>query len=459
MKTLILGPLLFLIFLFLPTPLSEVQHSLAAIMLWVVVWWVHPVIPLTVTGLIGVSLVTILGVAPWSEALKGFSNPVIYLFMGGFFLARAMHVQEVDVWIARKCLAMKVIRGNPQRVFIAVTLLTAFFSSIISNTATTAMFIPIALSLFTYLQIKEGSPSFKLLLLIPYAATIGGIGTPIGSPPNVIALSLMETMTGIRVSFLEWMAMMIPIMMICLMGLFLIFRKELKDLPTSGLNQMAPPDPLNKSQKRLLILLSSTVLLWMLPGFVELSLGSNHHLTLFIIKRMPESMIAIFMSSMLFIIPGKEKEKLLLWKDAQHIDWGVLLLFGSAISLGQLMFETGLISKVGASLPFSSLPFAMALLLITTITLFSTEIVTNSASANLLVPLVITTAPFSDNPKQGVLCVALACSMAFMMPVGTPPNAIAYGTGKLQLSWLLHKGIYLNVICLLTIWGMGYFIF
>jgi solute carrier family 13 (sodium-dependent dicarboxylate transporter), member 2/3/5 len=459
MKWLLSGPLAFLLMLLIPFELTPEQHKLAAIMSWVVVWWIHPIVPLTVTGLIGVSLVTLLGVAPWSEALKGFSNPVIYLFMGGFFLARAMHIQKVDVWMAQKCLSLKIIAGNPRRVIIAITLLTAFFSTIISNTATTAMFIPIALSLFTFLNIKEGSPSFKLLLLIPYAATIGGIGTPIGSPPNVIALSLLEAMTGIRVTFLEWTIKMMPIMLLSLGVLLIIFRKELKQLPSSGMAQVDPPSSLTAPQKGLLTVLSLTILLWMMPGFSDLFLGSQHPVTSFLLKRLPESMVAILMSSSLFILPGADRGKLLSWEEAQHIDWGVLLLFGAAISLGQLTFETGLASVVGNALPFSQVPLSLALLMITAITLFSTEIVTNSAAANLLIPLAITTAPMSRYPLMSVLCVALACSMAFMMPVGTPPNAIAFGSGKVKFKWMIEKGFWLNVSCLFLIWSLGMVLF
>jgi solute carrier family 13 (sodium-dependent dicarboxylate transporter), member 2/3/5 len=453
------GPLLFGLMLLISTPLDETQQRLAAVMLWVVSWWLHPTLPLSVTGLIGVSLTTLMGVATFPEALKGFSNPVIYLFMGGFFLARALHVEGLDVWIAQRCLAMKIIAGNPRRVLIALALITAMFSTILSNTATTAMFIPIALSIFTHLEINEEQPTFKLLMLIPYSATIGGIATPIGSPPNVIALGLMETMTGIRIGFLEWMLMMVPIMLVALAGLFLMFRQELLLMPAQGLKAVKLPPPLLPSQKRLLSLLSVTVSLWVVPGLIELALGGKHPFSLLLQQRLPEGMVAILLGSALFVVPGRNQKPLMSWSDAQMIDWGVLLLFGAAISLGGLMFSTGLAARVGASLPFEAMPYLVGLLLITGITLFSTEIVTNSATANLLIPLVITTAPFSANPLVAVLCVTLACSMAFMMPVGTPPNAIAFGTGKLRLEWMIRKGFWLNIICLLTIWGLGQFIF
>src|SRR5690606_11642051 len=175
--------------------------------------------------------------------------------------------------------------------------------------------------------------------------------------------------------------------------------------------------------------------------------------------RFPESTVALLGSCALFFVPANNGQMLLNWKEAAKIDCGTLLLFGSGISLGQMMFSTGLTESLGNQLPFNQMPFALALLLLVFVTIFATELMSNTAAANLLIPLVISTAPFNEYPVVSVMSVCLASSMAFMLPVGTPPNAIIFGTGKVQLSWMLRKGIWLNLICLSLIWLLGQWLF
>lgn len=452
---LVLGPVLFLILVSIPTGLTLPQQHLAAVMALVVCWWLGGSVPLPVTGLLGVSLATILGISNFEGALRGFANPVIFLFMGGFFLARAMHVHELDLWIARKALSFKFVGGHPVRILIAISLLAAFLSSFLSNTATTAMFVPIALSLFTHLNVDEDHPSFILLLMVAYAATIGGITTPLGSPPNVIALSFLDKLGGIQIGFLDWVLKMLPLTLFTLGGLFLVFWRELKLLPAPVSTEVVAAPALTSAQKRLSFILLSAVFLWILPGVFQLILGAEHELSIFLQKRLPEAVVAILMSSFLFIFPRSPGVALLTWNEARDIDWGTLLLFGSGISLGLMMFDTGLATLLGEALPFDRMPFAFSLLLIAGITLFATELVSNTATANLLIPLALTTSPFKENPMVPVLAIALSSNMAFMLPVGTPPNAIVFGTGKVKLSWMMSKGIQLNIICLMGIWVWG----
>lgn len=455
---LLIGPSLFGIFLFIPTQLNSIQQAMGAIMLWVVAWWLNPKLPLPVTGLIGVSLTVLLGVAPFPHALKGYASPVIFLFMGGFFIAQAMRVHQLDLWVAQKCLTVKWVGGAPLRVFIMISVLATLFSMIISNTATTAMFIPIVIGVLNKLEVKSGPETYKLLLMVAYATTIGGIGTPIGSPPNVIGISLLESMTDVHITFLDWFLKMIPLVVLALGGLFLVFWKELKLLPNTK-QHMSPPTALTKDQVKLSFIVCITIFLWIFPGLIQLFLGRNHPYALEVQQHLPEGMVAIAMSSVLFFIPSKKNDKLLIWEDAKKIDWGVLLLFGSGISLGQMMFDTGLTQILGAQLPFGEIPYALALLLLIFVTLFSTELVSNTATANLLVPLIISTPPFNEAPLVPVLSVCIASSMAFMLPVGTPPSAIVFGSGKIKLSWMLQKGLMLNLTCMTLIWILSLFYF
>jgi len=430
------------------------EQKLLAIMSLVVPWWLGAVIPLPVTGIIGVCLSTLLGVTKFDGALRGFGNPVVYLFMGGFLLAEAMRVHRLDLWIAHRSLNSKMIQGSSRRILLMICLLAAVFSSFLSNTATTAMFIPIAFSIFSELKVDEEHPSFSLLLMVAYAATLGGVITPLGSPPNAIALSFLDKLAGTKIGFLDWMMKMIPLAIVTLGGLWFVFRKELSLLPDCPM-EASPNPPLNQNQKRLIAVLLGAVFLWVTPGVFQLVLGVEHPVSLLLSRNLPEGVVALLMSSLLFLIPDDSGKKLLEWKDAQRIDWGTLLLFGSGISLGLLMFETGLAERVGRSLPFESLGLFPSLCLISFLTLFATELVSNTATANLLIPLALTTSPFKEHPLPSALMIALSANMAFMLPVGTPPNAIVFGTGKVKLEWMIRKGFMMNLICLLGIWGWG----
>lgn len=453
-----LGPALFLLSFFLPLPLSREQQLLAGTMLLTISWWLSPAIPLAVTGLIAVCLCVLTGVTTFPEALSGFSNPVIFLFMGGFFMALALHHQKLDAWIAQKCLASSVVAGKSRRVMIMTVILTALFSAFLSNTATTAMFMPIGLSLLTHLNIDRKHPSASVLLMIAYAATIGGIATPIGTPPNVLAISLLDKLVGVKIGFLPWMVLMVPTTLLVLGGLLLIFRKELRALPDHSDN-ILPPPPLTPEQKRVFGVLLLAMFLWILPSALTLILGKDHATAKLVTERLPEGLVGLFVGTLLFFIPDTKRSTLLTWEKALHIDWGTLLLFGSGISLGEIVFKSKLAEVIGNSLPFSAMPLAGGLLLLTFLTVFGSEFVSNTAIANLLIPLTVATPPFNQNPLVPVLAVTLGSSLAFMMPVGTPPNAIVYGTGLIRLKDMLIKGCLLNILSIAVIWFMSLFYF
>ncbi len=452
------GPILFILVLALPLPLESSQKNLAAVMALTISWWLAPKIALPVTGLIALCLCALLGVASFQDCLKGFSNPVIFLFMGGFFMALAIHAQKVDIWIAERCLSSKLVNGSPKRVMIMVTILTAIFSAFLSNTATAAMFMPIAISLLHHLKIDKGHPSAGLLLMIAYAATIGGIATPIGTPPNVLAISLLENLVGVKIGFLQWMILMLPATFLVMTALIFMFRKELSHLPKkTGL--MKSPPPLNSSQKKVVMVMVMTMVLWILPSLATLSLGAEKEISKLLTSRLPEGMVGLFMGTLLFFIPDGKGKQLLSWDDAHKIDWGTLILFGAGISLGELVFQTKLAAVLGSHLPFATLPIIGGLLLLISLTVFGSEMVSNTAIANLLIPLTVATPPFSESPIIPVLAVALGSSLAFMMPVGTPPNAIAFGTGMIPLKVMLKKGLCLNIVSIGTILLLSLFYF
>jgi len=466
-----LGPLLFIAAYSAPFfPQNPRAHALLAVFLLVVCWWVTECIPIPITALLIPVLITAFNIASIKEAFAPFANPIIMLFLGGFVLARAMCVHALDQKLAFSILSRKSIGLKKPRVLFALGLTSLILSMWISNTATTAMMFPIALGVLDALYAKKeqaGSSAFRvvLLLALAYAASIGGIGTPIGSPPNLIAIGMLENLADYRVTFFQWMligsSILVP--MFFFMCLYMKFRSRpvLKDdrpADWSIPDREQHSGPLNRAQKNVLAAFSVTVILWMLPGFVSIIWGRSAPLFLWLRSHLPESAAAIIGATLLFLLPvdlSRGKFTLSL-KEAMNIDWGTLLLFGGGLSLGFQMFETGLAGAIGRffiSLGGDSAHAALITLLSVALSVFLTEMTSNTASANMIIPIIIAVAKAASiSPLPPVLGSAMGCSFAFMLPVATPPNAIVYGSGMIPLPQMIRHGFWLNIAGIVLIW-------
>jgi sodium-dependent dicarboxylate transporter 2/3/5 len=453
-----LGPLVFVILLFTnPLELQTSAARLMGIMGMVVVWWLMTDIPLHITGIIGVCISIVMGVEKANTAFSSFSHPLIFLFMGGFFLAKAMEMNGIHKRAAMRMLLLPIVGGNSKRIFIATMIITSVFSMFLSNTATTAIMLPIVAGIIAQLDLEESSESTYYLFLA-YSATIGGLGTPIGSPPNIIAIGFLENIAKISISFIEWMFIGIPIVIVLLVGLCFLglkrinlgdrnidvdfIRKEVKNLGRLG-----------KRDVYILLVILITFIGWLLPGLFAMILGKKHEISLLIKNHLSEAVVVMITTSSLFLFPLKG-DKCLNWKNASTIDWGTLLLFGSGISLGKMMFTTGLAKEVGEAylhlFGTSSLSFFIFCLIVFSITF--TEFASNTASANLLIPIIIVTATKMNlTPVIPVLATALACNLAFSLPVATPPNAIVYGSGKIKLMEMVKWGAVMNAFSTIVV--------
>lgn len=465
-----LGPLLFLGAYFFPILEENPKaHSLLAIFLLVVVFWVTECIPIPITALLVPVLITAFGVAPVKDAFAPFANPIIMLFLGSFILARAMSVHGLDQKLAYSILSLKSIARKKSRILLAFGLTTSFLSLWISNTATTAMMYPIALGVLATFNSrkKENSAStfgLVLLLMIAYSASVGGIGTPIGSPPNLIAIGMLEELADYRMTFFQWMVIgfLILIPMFLFLFLFMKFKVkrdsstfQMKDSFSAEIKKGAKG--LTRPQKNVLIAFSITVLLWTTPGFVSLFWGKKAPLFLWLHSYFPESAAAIIGASLLFLLPVnlKRGQFTLTLKEALRIDWGTLLLFGGGLSLGIQMFNTRLADIISKTIisPGASVSLTLITLLSVTLSVFLTEVTSNTASANMLVPIIIAISnAASINPLPPVLGCAFGCSFAFMLPVATPPNAIIYGSRVVPLTKMIKFGFWLNIAGIIIIW-------
>lgn len=435
------------------------MNELAGIMIWVIWWWLFTEIPLHVTGLIGVCLAVLFGVEGVSKAFSSFSNPLIFLFMGGFFIAKAMEVNNFHKRVALTVLTHKTISGRPFQVVIALMLITCFFSMWISNTATISIILPITLGVLAEFNITRDKKEM-ILIFMAYSATIGGLGTPIGSPPNMIAIGMLQSLSKIQINFFDWMKFGIPIV-VAAMGIliYLVKKKaglnEDEKIDTSfASSQLKDLGALTLKEKNIIFVLFFTVAGWLLPSLIGLILGRDHQVYLWLNSHLPESVVVVLMTMFLFIFPLGKENNTLNWEQAVKIDWGTLLLFGAGISLGKMMFDTGLAKFVGdfflEAFTINSPYIFVFGLIIFSITF--TEFASNTASANLLIPVVIiASAKFNMLPTIPALATAIGCNLAFTLPVATPPNAIVYGTGLVKLNSLIRYGALMNLLCSIVI--------
>ncbi len=474
---LILGPSFFLLAYFLPLlPDNPKAHDLLAVFLLVVIWWVTECIPIPITALLIPVFLTVFRICSVTEAFAPFSNPIIMLFLGSFVLARGMCVHGLDQRLALSVLSFRAIENKKTRILFSLGLVSLFLSLWISNTATTAMMYPIALGFFESVSNdkdnKKGSPfSVILLLTLAYSASIGGIGTPIGSPPNLIAIGMLEKLANYRVTFFQWMVIGFLILIPMYLVLFILMRWKLKREKIDAVKETIAfsstrriDAPLSKAQKNVLFAFSITVFLWVFPGFISLFWGREAPLSLWLHAHFPESVAAVIGAALLFFIPInlKRGEFTLSLKDGLRIDWGTLLLFGGGLSLGFQMFETGLADSIGRffiSLGGDSAGLTLITLLSVTLSVFLTELTSNTASANMLIPIIIAIShAASINPLPPVLGSAIGCSFAFMLPVATPPNAIVYGSGMIPLTQMMKTGLWMNISGILLIWSVIQFL-
>ena len=462
----ILAPGLLLLFLFLPLPgLSTEAHRLAGIMALVVTLWVTESIPLPVTALLGPTLAVIFGVAPAPEAFAAFANPLIFLFIGSFILAQAIFVHRLNERIAYGVMSWKIIGARPARILVAYCGIAAVISAWMSNTATAAMLLPIGMSLLAFME-SEGGVSKKygtvLMLSTAYGCSLGGIMTIVGTPPNVIAVGMIEEHVGVQITFVEWMFFAAPISIVMLVFLFIYLNwvsgvggGEIPGAERIIQERKASLGPWSRGERNVLIAFLVTVTLWVVPGTLPLILGSDNLIARQISSSVPIAVAAIIGASLLFIMPisGTERSTIT-WKQAARIDWGTILLFGGGLALGQLAFSTGLAESFGRGitslLPVSSvvgLTFAGAVFGV-----LLSETMSNTAAANIAIPIIISIAQAAGvDPIPPAVAASLTASVAVILPVSTPPNAIVYSSGKVPIIQMIKYGIILDAIAVVVI--------
>ncbi|OGL40826.1 MAG: hypothetical protein A2043_07070 [Candidatus Schekmanbacteria bacterium GWA2_38_9] len=460
-----LSPVTFVVILLIPFQnLSTRSHNLLAIISMVIILWVSEAIPIPVTALLGPTLCVILKVDNVNNIFSSFAHPVIFLMIGSFIIANSMFIHELDKRFAYKILSSQFIGNSSTRILFAFGFITYLLSMWLSNTATTAMMFPIGISILKTLTSESGD-SFKrykystgLMLTIAFASSIGGIATPVGTPPNLIAIGMIEKYTNIKISFFSWMSFGIPISIFLFLFLYLYISRSCplkKQLSTEQSRffrkQHSNLGKLNSGQKNVILAFGVTVALWVLPGLLGLFLGTENDTYKFFSDIFPESIAALIGASLLFILPvnRKKREFTLKWNQAADIDWGTILLFGGGLALGELMFKTGLAKSIGTFLIELThvKTLLMTTLLFTVLAVIISETTSNTASANMVIPIAIAVAKtLNINPILPALGACFGSSLGFMLPVATPPNAIVYGSGCIPITKMIKYGFIVDLI-------------
>jgi solute carrier family 13 (sodium-dependent dicarboxylate transporter), member 2/3/5 len=464
---LVLGPAVFAVILVLPLPgLPTAAGRMMATAALMAIWWVTEAIPLAATSLLPLFLFPVLDLGTAAQAAAPYSNHLVYLFLGGFMLAQAM-----QRWNLHKRMALHIVHrigASPSRIVLGFMCATAFVSAWVSNTATAAMMMPIGLSVIQQVadavekgraagetidvDLRPGRFHFGVCLMlgIAYGASIGGLATLIGTPPNVLLAGVMQETYGIEISFLKWLGFGLPLAVVYLPLAWLWLTRvayplELRAIPggTDQIrNELERLGPMSTGEKRLAMVFGLAAAAWTFAPLWTRWVPNG--------DKIEDSTIAIAATILLFVLPagGGTGERILDWAWATKLPWNVLLLFGGGFSLAAGLERSGLSQWVGGQLTlFQGAPLPLFIALVALLLVILTEFASNTASAAMSIPILGATATsLGMSPLLLAIPATIAASCAFMLPAATPPNAIVFGTGYFTIPQMLKAGIGVNLI-------------
>ena len=463
---LFLGPFLFFITLsfFHPEELSKEANAVLATTLWVAIWWIFEAVPISVTAMLPIILFPLSGGMDLVSTTASFGHKYVFLYIGGFILAIA-----IEKWNLHKRIALNIVNligTSVSKIILGFMVATAFLSMWISNTATAVMMLPIGMAIIAQLKdnpdtIEDENAIFgkALMLSIAYSASIGGVATLIGTPPNLVFAGILEEQFNIEMTFSKWMIYGLPISIILLFICWkyltsFAFKFEQKDFPGGKAEikrQLSVLGKITYEEKAVLIIFALTAFLWITRSFL---------LKRFI-PAIDDTIIAMISATVLFIIPTKNKKTALIdWNSAVKLPWGILLLFGGGLALAEGFKTSGLASWIATQVTLIEGLSLIALLLILIATVnFLTEITSNLATTAMLLPIIAPVAlSLNVHPFTFMVGITVAASCAFMLPVATPPNAIVFGSGYLKIPDMVKAGIWMNLISIILITILTYFL-
>lgn len=463
---LIAGPLAFLFvhFFFHPEGLSEPANAVLAATAWIAIWWITEAIPIAVTALLPIILFPLTGALDLAQTTASFGHKYVFLYVGGFIIAIA-----IEKWNLHKRIALTIIYAigtNVTKIILGFMLATAFMSMWISNTATTVMMLPIGLAIIAQLRdnpatIEDENKIFgkALMLGIAYSASIGGIATLIGTPPNLVLAGVVEKTYGIEISFAQWFTFGFPISVV-LLGICwfyltrFAFQFKQKAFPGGRAEikkQLNNLGKLSYEEKLVLIVFVATAIAWITRSFLLKQF----------VPAIDDTIIAMISAVIIFLLPTKDRTRSLLnWEEAVKLPWGILLLFGGGMALAAGFETSGLAAWIGGQMTLlQGVAIIVLVFIMIMVVNFLTEITSNLATTAMLLPILAPMA-LTINVHPYILMVAatVAASCAFMLPVATPPNAVVFGSGYLRIPDMVKTGIWMNIISIILLTLFVYFV-
>jgi len=452
--------------------LLDNHQAASSVFLTVVLLWFTEVVPLAATGIGVPVLIALYGVLPATKAFEPFGSDILFLFLGCFFLTRAMQKHSWDKRMTYFIFSRSFVGGSLLRVSLLTATLAFILSMWISNTATAAIMVAICLGIINHLK-GELEPtiwkrfSLRLMFTCAFASSIGGLATPVGSPPNLIAIDFLRQ-AGIDISFLEWVYLACPIAIVIflLLLVFFEFRFPLHGITLPSLQEHFRPilssmGRLSTSEIQVAVVFICTVFLWIVPDLAILLFPENE-LAQLLKARLTISVVGIGGALVLFFLPlryGYQLRTNLEWSDAKYVDWGTLMLFGGGLCLGRMLEQSGLAAAMGTTLLYpDEFGIIFTGLTVLVFMLIMTEFASNTASAAIVIPILLGSLSSGsimdiETVETIVLAATFTATLGFMLPVSTPPNAIVYGTGTISARELLKCGAVLDLLGLLVIGG------
>jgi sodium-dependent dicarboxylate transporter 2/3/5 len=458
-----IGPLAFITFLILGwiNPSSAPEFNIAGILSWMIIWWVSEAVSIPVTAMLPMVFFPMLNIAPLKETAFNYGHPIIFLFMGGFFIAIA-----IEKWNLHERMALHILRktGSSEKGVLAGFMIsTALLSMWISNTACTLMMLPIAQSILLFIsryhQHKSALP-VTLMLALSISASIGGFMTLIGTPPNIVMSGMMKGMGHKSPDFAEWMIIAIPAGVIILWMTYQLLSKVLYKLQSDRVPEIEEnikeriklSGKLDKNEKKVIIVFTCTALLWILKDAINWILKA---------EILDDTIIALLGGLTMFVLPSTQKdENILEWRDVQKMPWNILLLFGGGLNVAAALEKSGVFSQMSDFVQNMN-PGSILLLVgfVAFLVVFASELMSNVALAAIIIPVIGGIAVYMKmEPALLVVPVTLAASCGFMLPIATPPNAIVYSSGHIKMKEMIRTGFWINLISIIVITLVSHFL-
>ncbi|CAM1366983.1 Sodium-dependent dicarboxylate transporter sdcS [Tenacibaculum xiamenense] len=463
---LVLGPLLFFIINSLNIEfISDKADAVISVAIWMITWWITEAVSISVTALLPLVLFPLLKTMSIGDVGANYGSPIVFLFFGGFVLALALEKVNLHKRIALNII--KLTGTTPNKVILGFMIATGLLSMWISNTASTVVMLPIALSVIQLLiddedgfTKKDRNFALSVMLGIAFSANAGGIATVIGTPPNSVLIGLLENEYNIEISFVKWMTFGLPFSIVMILIVYLVLVKFM--YPNRGLvfntseniidDEIEKLGKLTKREKHVLVIFAVTVFLWIFRAVINKLLPS---------LGLTDTIISVAAALAVFAIPHNIKtgEFIIEWKDTEKLSWGILILFGGGLALAKGMSSSGIVDLISATIASYNLGVLITAFVLITLMLFMTELMSNVALVAVLAPVVAGIAIGIDVPVIHLLIpVTMASSCAFMLPMATPPNAIVFASGYIKVKDMMKAGVILNCLAVLLLMALFTFI-